>query len=310
MPSNYSKETLSALLKAEARRLGFAACGVAQAMPVGNSARSALDAWLANGEYGEMSYMARHYDVRTDPRRLVEGAESIVCVALNYYPAQFLRDDQYQFAWYAYGEDYHEVMRRKLGALLDYLQSLVPATTARAFVDTAPLLERYHAVQAGIGWQGKNTQQIVPHAGSCFFLGELITTLPLAYDAPIADRCGTCRRCLDACPMRALTPYHLDARRCLSYLTIEHRGNLPPDAIPALGNRVFGCDECQRACPHNRFATPATEPSLQASPAFMNLRKETLETLSDEQFTTLFGKSAVRRTKYEGLKRNVESVSG
>jgi epoxyqueuosine reductase len=257
-----------------------------------------------------MYYLTAHGDLRSDPRLLLDGARTVISVALNYYPVRFLRNDQYQFAWYAYGADYHEVMRDKLHRLSAYLQSLVPKAAVRVCCDTAPLLERYWAWQAGLGWIGKNTQLIMPHAGSCFFLGEILTTAELEVDRPYPNRCGSCRRCLDACPAGALTaPCRLDARRCLSYLTIEYRGELPAATATQLGNRVYGCDECQRACPHNRWVTPTSEPALQPSAAFLSLDKAQLQHMTESEFRTVFGNSAVRRTKYLGLMRNVHAIT-
>lgn len=302
----YDRLSLSQAIKAEALRLGFSACGITQAGPVDEDTRNRLTEWLRQGRQAEMGYMGNHTEKRLDPRLLVEGSRSIVCVALNYYPARKLRDDQLQFAYYAYGKDYHEVMRQKLTQLLAYIDGHLTPATGRAFCDTAPVLERYWAQQAGLGWIGKNTQLIIPHAGSYCFLGELLLDVELAYDTPVTDRCGNCTRCLDACPTRALEqPRLLDAGRCLSYLTIEHRGAIPEREARTMGNRIYGCDECQRACPHNRFAQANHTPELQPTENFLNMQPEQWERLTVEEYRELFKGSAVKRAKYEGLVRNI-----
>ncbi|WP_220575469.1 tRNA epoxyqueuosine(34) reductase QueG [Bacteroides fragilis] len=301
----------SKALKAEALRLGFSACGIAPAGPVDPVHQDFLKEWLGSGRHAGMAYMANHFDKRCDPALLVEGTRCVVSVALNYYPATRLPEDEYQFAWYAYGMDYHDLMREKLTALFRFIQeSDVPELDGRVFCDTAPVPERYWAWRAGLGWIGKNTQLIIPHAGSAFFLGELfLNTEADTYDRPRPNRCGTCNRCLQACPTQALeAPYGLDARRCLSYLTIENKGEIPASISPLMGNRVYGCDECQKACPWNRFATPCRTPELQPSPEFMNMKKEDWQQLSEEKYRTLFKGSAVKRAKYSGLIRNIKQM--
>ena len=295
----------SKALKAEALRLGFSACGIAPAGPVDPVHRDFLKEWLGSGRHAEMAYMGNHFDKRCDPALLVEGTRCVVSVALNYYPATRLPEDEYQFAWYAYGKDYHDLMREKLTTLFRFIQeSDVPELDGRVFCDTAPVLERYWAWRAGLGWIGKNTQLIIPRAGELFLNTEADT-----YDRPRPNRCGTCNRCLQACPTQALeAPYGLDARRCLSYLTIENKGEIPASISPLMGNRVYGCDECQKACPWNRFATPCRTPELQPSPEFMNMKKEDWQQLSEEKYRTLFKGSAVKRAKYSGLIRNIKQM--
>lgn len=301
----------SKALKAEALRLGFSACGIAPANPIDTSHRDFLHEWLNSGKHAEMAYMTNHFDKRCNPTLLVEGTRCVVSVALNYYPATPLTEEKYQFAWYAYGKDYHDLMREKLTALFQFIQkSDVPEVNGRLFCDTAPVPERYWAWRAGLGWIGKNTQLIIPHAGSTFFLGELFLNIEAdVYDHPMPNRCGTCNRCLQACPTQAIkASYGLDARRCLSYLTIENKGEIPSTISPLLGNRIYGCDECQKACPWNRFATPCLIPELQPSPEFMNMKKEDWQQLSEEKYRTLFKGSAVKRAKYSGLMRNIKKV--
>lgn len=299
------------LVKLEALRLGFSACGIAPAAPVDEADKQALKEWLSAGNHAGMAYMENYFDKRCDPRLLVEGTRSVVSVALNYYPVRKLPAKEYQFAWYAYGKDYHDVMRSKLTALFEYIrQHLAPTLSGRVFCDTAPVLERYWAWRAGLGWIGKNTQLIIPRAGSTFFLGELFLNVEAdRYDTPHPNRCGACTRCLQACPTNALeAPHKLDARRCLSYLTIENKGEIPASIAPRMGNRVYGCDECQKACPWMRFATPCQTPELQPSPAFLAMTKKEWDNLTEEQYKTLFKGSAVKRAKYKGLVRNIKEA--
>ena len=228
----------SKALKAEALRLGFSACGIAPAEPIDQAHQNALKMWLDADRQAGMTYMANHFDKRCDPALLVEGTRCVVSVALNYYPATRIPDEEYQFAWYAYGKDYHDLMREKLAALFRFIQeSDVPELNGRMFCDTAPVPERYWAWRAGLGWIGKNTQLIIPHAGSTFFLGELfLNTEADTYDRPQPNRCGRCNRCLQACPTKALeTPYSLNAHRCLSYLTIENKSEIPDSIAPFMG---------------------------------------------------------------------------
>lgn len=255
--------------------------------------------------------MGYHLEKRLDPRLLVEGTRSIVSVALNYYPSRFLREDQYQFAWYAYGKDYHDIMKARLTALQEYISAHSPLPLqSRIFCDTAPVLERYWAWRAGLGWIGKNTQLIIPHAGSCFFLGEIFLSAEAdEYDQPLTSRCGNCTRCLDACPTKALeAPFLLNSGRCLSYLTIEHREAIPPAEGKKMGNKIYGCDECQKACPRNRFSTPCQTPELQPTDAFMQMEKKNWHALTEEQYRVIFKGSAVKRAKYTGLMRNIHQV--
>lgn len=306
------KNALSAeLIKAEALRLGFAACGITPAHTVDVTNTNAYRQWLDNEYQANMSYMANNFEKRLDPCLLMEGTRSIVCVALNYYPAQLLTHDQYQFAWYAYGKDYHDIMKIKLAALQAFIKSTTPLPLqSRTFCDTAPVPERYWAWRAGLGWIGKNTQLILPHAGSAYFLGELFLDTDIDhYDHPLPNRCGACNRCLQACPTKALeAPYTLNSGLCLSYLTIEHRDSIPPAIAPKMRNKIYGCDECQRACPWNRFATPCSTLELQPTPAFMQMQKTDWQTLSEEQYRSLFKGSAVKRAKYSGLIRNIETA--
>lgn len=301
------------MIKDEAARLGFSACGIAWVEPVEAEMRR-LDTWLAKGYQAGMAYLANHREIRRDPQGLVEGAKSIISVALNYYPARKRDPEQPHIAYYAYGRDYHEVVKEKLRQLWQYVARNLPEGTveeARVFTDSAPLLERYWAWKAGLGWIGKNTQLILPGKGSYFFLGEIVTTWEAdAYDKPVPSRCGTCDRCLLACPTGALEKAHtLNANHCLSYLTIENRGEIPPREARLLGNRLYGCDTCQQVCPWNRFATPATEPDFQPSEALLQLQKEDLKMFTKDDYNRIFAKSAVKRAKYEGLIRTIKHLN-
>ncbi len=296
-------------VKAEAFRLGFSACGLAEAQPVGTEAAARFDRYLAEGRHATIDYLVRQRELRLDPRRLLPGTRTVVSVALNYYPARRLAADRYRFAYYAYGLDYHDVVRRRLRTLFERLRALYGSgLEGRAFCDTAPLPERYWAWKAGLGWTGRNTQLILPGQGSYFFLGELLLNAPAdRYATPLAPQCGTCRCCLDACPGRALDEAGgLDARRCLSYLTIEHRGPLPEGV--RLGRCIYGCDRCQTVCPHNLSASPTDIPEFSPSDALMDMRPADWQALSVERYRALFRGSAVKRAKYEGLMRNIRAV--
>ena len=319
-----STDDLTLKIKAEARRLGFFACGVARAQRVSPEAEAELRRWLEDGREADMEYMANYTDKRLDPRLLMPGAKSIVCVALNYTPQQTPAQGQYQFAAYAFGKDYHDIMKERLRALAtafgfeDALHSQRGEGLYRAFADTGPLLERYWAQQAGLGWTGRNHQLIIPHAGSMFFLGELLLDVELRYDQPMRSRCGRCHRCVDSCPTQAILPSAhsggeapdtvFDARRCLSYQLIENRRELSPEAKRNMGDCIYGCDRCQQACPWNHFATPTCDPLLQPSPELLKMTKDDWRHLTVEQYRRLFKGSAVKRVKYEGLMRNIQAA--
>lgn len=301
-------------IKAEASRLGFFVCGFARAEPVSEAMRRHYLGWLADGRNADMAYLGNNLDKRFDPRLLMPGVKTIVVVAQNYFPARRLPEGEPQIADYALGLDYHDIVKQKLRQLA----ATVGIADYRAFVDTAPVLERYWAVRAGLGWIGKNQQLIIPHAGSEFFLGELFVTVELPPDEPLPNRCGTCHRCVDACPTHALSLpatcvegygdiTRFDARLCLSYQTIENRGELTVDAKAAMGDTFYGCDRCQRACPWNRFAKPSTEPLLQPREELLAMTQQKWENLTEEDYRRLFKGSAVKRAKYEGLMRNINA---
>lgn len=301
---------LSVSIKKKAKELGFDACGIAEVSSADTEALF-FDRWIAEGYHAGMKYMENYRDIRLNPAGLIEGARSVISVALNYYPAQKQSPDAPRISYYAYGKDYHIVLKDKLRQLWQYiteelLPSIEPVPEARAFTDSAPLLERYWAWKAGLGWIGKNTNLIIPGKGSFFFLGEIVTTLELDYDSPQENRCGDCRRCLDACPTGALeSAGHLNANKCISYLTIEHKGDIPSELASRLGNRLYGCDTCQEVCPWNRFAVPTREEAFTPSPAFLSFKKEDLADFTREDYNRIFARSAVKRAKYEGLIRTI-----
>lgn len=299
---------VSARIKAKTRELGFLACGIAEAVCLEDE-KSRLEHWLREGMHGEMSYMANHFDKRLDPRLLLENARSVVSVLLNYFPSEKQADDEAPvLSKYAFGTDYHFVMKDKLGELLLFIQSEIAPCQGRCFVDSAPILDRAWAVRAGLGWIGKNTNLISVEHGSFFFIGELIIDLELHPDNHVVrNHCGTCTRCLEACPTQALVaPYSLDARKCISYQTIENRGEINEDLFGKFENRVFGCDICQDVCPWNLKSEPHSEPAFHPDTRLMNLKKKEWHEMDKPLFDELFRNSAVKRTRFEGLKRNLK----
>lgn len=296
-------------IKDYAYSLGFDACGICKAESVDVEEQQYFNEWIDNSFHADMDYMARNTDKRYDPTVLVENSRSIICVALNYYP-QTIQDKEYpQFAYYAYGKDYHDVVRAKLQQLFGYIKSMEPSLEGRGFVDTAPVLERYWAAKAGLGFIGKNSLLIIPKKGSYFFLGELVINLDLEYDAPLNLSCGNCTRCIDACPTKAIVkPKVVNAKRCISYQTIENKGEINHQIIPMLNNRFYGCDICQQVCPWNKYARPHKTEEFNPSQAFLGLSYQKLENLTVEEYQQIFKGSAVKRAKYIGLKRNLHAL--
>jgi epoxyqueuosine reductase len=295
------------LIRAEAHRLGFEFVGFARAERLDEEARR-LDAWLRQGAHGKMGYMENHFDLRVDPRLLVPDAKSVICLTFNYYTEKQQSDPEAPvISQYAYGEDYHFVVKDRLKSLLQYMREAIGEIEGRCFVDSAPVMEREWARRAGIGWNGKNTLTLHPRRGSFFFLAEIICDLPLVYDDPIRDHCGTCRRCIEACPTEAIAPegYFLDATKCISYLTIELREAIPEEFRPHMANRVFGCDICQDVCPWNRFSKPHEEPAFEPPAELLDMSRRDWQEMTEEVFGRVFKKSAVKRVKYAGLRRNV-----
>ena len=293
-------------MKAEALSLGFSACGIAKAGPVDAQVAAHYRQWIEQGGHADMHYLANNLDKRLDPTLLLEGARSIIVVALNYAPARRIPADEYQLAVYAYGRDYHDVLKDRIRQLI--LNSQFSILNSKIATDTVPILERYWAQLAGLGFIGRNHQLIIPQAGSMFFLGEIITTAEFDhYDEPMPNRCGTCRRCIDACPTGALGEV-FNSKKCLSYQTIENRGEIDEAAKDKIGNTIYGCDRCQQACPWNRFASPTDIPELQPSDDLLKMKREDWQHLSVEDYQKLFKGSAVKRAKYDGLMRNIRAA--
>lgn len=298
------------MIKAEAKRLGFYACGIARADEVEGAEYARIKEWLAMGMQGEMSYLERNENLRRDPRLLLPGTRSLIMVAMNYYPRVKQDNSQPQVAYYAYGRDYHKVLKKRLDSLLAFMQSEVdPTVVGRSFTDSAPILERYWAVKAGLGWRGKNGLLIIPGAGSYFFLGALLVSTELQADSPQISRCGRCRRCLDACPTKALLGEGLmDARKCISYLTIEQTGEIAPEIAERMGNRLYGCDACQQVCPWNRYAQPSEIEDFTPRPIIMSLKAELIELMNEEEFRLTFAGSAIKRAGLVGLQRSLRAI--
>jgi epoxyqueuosine reductase len=303
---------LSKWIVTEAERMGFDACGIANATVL-ESESALVEQWLDEGHEGEMSYLTRNKEKRYDPRLLVEGTKSIVTVLYNYYPKLQIGDgEHFKIAKYAYGADYHDVLKRKLRQLLERIETQTGKLDGvRVFVDSAPVLDRAWAVRCGLGFVGKNTTLIHPKKGSFFFIGHLFLPVALAETGQeLTNRCGRCTKCLDACPTHALeAPFHFDARKCISYLTIEYKGGLEDMDPRTFKGWMYGCDICQDVCPYNRFALPNLEPEFQPSEQLMAMHEDDWKHLSEADFKALFKHSAVQRAGYEGLKRNIEFIS-
>jgi epoxyqueuosine reductase len=294
----------------EADRLGFDACGISAAAYLEDE-HDYLKSWLTSGFHGCMSYMENHADKRVDPTRLVSGAKSVISVLINYFPSDHQQDPEAPvISKYAYGEDYHRVMRKKMKRLFRFIDESVAPVTGRYFVDSAPVLEKAWAARSGLGWIGKNTCLISNKLGSFVFIGELVVNIPLHYDEPVPGNCGTCTRCIDACPTGALVaPYRLDARRCISYLTIENKGDIGPEFRDKMENRVFGCDVCQDVCPWNRKAATHNVKEFNPIPRLMAMTRNDWHLVDEQQYEELFVRSAVKRTGLGGLKRNLSIIS-
>lgn len=295
----------SNLIKTEALRLGFLSCGISQADFLEAEAPR-LEAWLKKGMNGQMSYMENHFDKRLDPRLLVDGAKSVISVLLNYYPSEIQNSDSYKISKYAYGEDYHFVIKDKLKDLLHFIQDEIGEVNARVFVDSAPVLDKAWAAKSGLGWIGKNSNLISKQVGSFYFIAEIILDLDLEYDAPTTDHCGKCTACLDACPTGAIIqPYVVDGSKCISYFTIELKDNLPMEMKGKFDDWMFGCDVCQDVCPWNRFAKPHKEAAFQPNEDLLQFSKKDWEEITEDVFRKVFKNSAVKRTKLTGLERNI-----
>jgi len=300
------KEKYSSFIKSEALRLGFLSCGISKSGFLEEEAPR-LERWLNQNQHGQMSYMENHFDKRLNPNLLVDDAKSVVSLLLNYYPAETQNDDSYMISKYAYGQDYHFVIKEKLNALLYSIQKNIGEVTGRAFVDSAPVLDKAWAAKAGLGWIGKNSNLITKSVGSFYFVAELIIDLDLEYDHTTTDHCGTCTACIDACPTEAIVaPYVVDGSKCISYFTIELKENIPSEMKGKFNDWAFGCDVCQDVCPWNKFSKPHNEPLFNPHPDLLSMTKKDWEEITEETFKKVFKNSAVKRTKLDGLKRNID----
>ena len=305
---NRTKNTT--LIKNIAAQLGFDHCGIAKAGRLDEDARR-LEQWLSKGMQGSMHYMSNYFDMRVDPSKLVPGAKSVITLLLNYFPAQQQQQAVPQIAKYAYGNDYHEVIRGKLKVLMQLIQEQVGEINGRGFVDSAPVLERAWAQKSGLGWVGKNGNLINKQSGSFFFIATLITDMELEYDDAYAkDYCGTCTKCIDSCPTEAILPDKVvDGSKCISYFTIELKDALIPGSMKdKFDNWMFGCDVCQDVCPWNRFSKPTAEINFTPLPAILNFSNNDWEELTEENFKLIFKNSALKRSKFEGIKRNLKFI--
>lgn len=301
-----NKEKYSKFIKAEAKRLGFLSCGISKAGFLEEEAPR-LENWLNQNHHGEMKYMENHFDKRLNPTLLVDDAKSVISLLLNYYPFEIQNTDSYKMSKYAYGQDYHFVIKEKLKELLQTIQTEIGEVSGRAFVDSAPVLDKAWAAKSGLGWIGKNSNLLTQQVGSFYFIAELVVDLDLEYDYATTDHCGTCTACIDACPTEAIvSPYVVDGSKCISYFTIELKENIPQEMKGKMDDWIFGCDVCQDVCPWNRFSKSHNEPLFNPNPELLSMTKKDWEEITEETFKKVFKNSAVKRTKLDGLKRNIK----
>ncbi|WP_309609286.1 tRNA epoxyqueuosine(34) reductase QueG [Flavobacterium sp.] len=306
MINNNTKYT--SIIKQEAKRLGFLSCGISKAAFLEEEAPR-LENWLNKNMNGEMSYMQNHFDKRLNPTLLVDGAKSVISLLLNYYPSEVQNPDSYKISKYAYGQDYHFVIKEKLKALLHFIQTEIGEVSGLAFVDSAPVLDKAWAAKSGLGWLGKNGNLITKQIGSFYFIAELIVDLELEYDYATTDHCGSCTACIDACPTEAIvSPYVVDGSKCISYFTIELKENIPTEMKGKFDDWAFGCDVCQDVCPWNKFSKSHSEPLFNPNPEILSFTKKDWEEISEDVFNKVFKNSAIKRTKLEGLKRNINFI--
>jgi epoxyqueuosine reductase len=281
-------------------------CGISKAGFLEEEAPR-LEKWLNENRHGQMQYMENHFDKRLDPTLLVDGAKSVISLLLNYYPSETQQNETYKISKYAYGEDYHFVIKEKLKELLHSINENIGEVGGRAFVDSAPVLDKAWAAKSGLGWIGKNSNLLSKQVGSFFFIAELIVDIELEYDTAVTDHCGSCTACLDACPTQAIVqPYVVDGSKCISYFTIELKENIPQEMKGSFDDWAFGCDVCQDVCPWNRFSKPHSEPLFNPNPEMLSFTKKDWEEITEETFRAVFKNSAVKRTKFSGLKRNLD----
>ncbi|WP_433835227.1 tRNA epoxyqueuosine(34) reductase QueG [Flavobacterium anhuiense] len=301
-----SKETYSKFIKEEAKRLGFLSCGISKAGFLEQEAPR-LENWLKNNRNGQMAYMENHFDKRLDPTLLVADGKSVVSLLLNYYPDSVQNQESFKISKYAYGQDYHFIIKDKLKELLHSIQENIGDVSGRAFVDSAPVLDKAWAAKSGLGWIGKNSNLITQKVGSFYFIAELIIDLELEYDHAVTDHCGSCTACIDACPTQAIVaPYIVDGSKCISYYTIELKDNLPEEMKGKFDEWMFGCDTCQDVCPWNRFSKPHSEPLFNPNPDLLSFTKKDWLEITEETFKLVFKNSPIKRTKFDGLKRNIK----
>ena len=301
-------ESLTNDIKTKAKALGFMSCGISKAGFLEEEAPK-LEYWLNKNMNGEMSYMERNFDMRLDPTKIVEGAKSVISLTYNYYTEKTSKDSNFKISKYAYGNDYHFVIKNKLKDLFEYIKEKTGDINGRVFVDSAPVLERAWAKKSGLGWIGKNTNLISKKNGSFFFLCEIILDLELEYDHIDTDHCGSCTACIDACPTNAIVePYVVDGSRCISYYTIELKNNIPDYAKNTYDDWIFGCDICQDVCPWNRFSKPHKEPLFNSDDEFLSMNKNDWIEMTKETFNKVFKNSAIKRAGFDGIKRNIEFI--
>jgi epoxyqueuosine reductase len=300
-----NKEKYTQFIKAESKRLGFLSCGISKAGFLEEEAPR-LENWLNQNRHGEMQYMENHFDKRLNPTLLVDHAKSVISLLLNYYPSDFQNEDSYKISKYAYGQDYHFVIKEKLKELLHSIQTEIGEVSGRAFVDSAPVLDKAWAAKSGLGWIGKNSNLLTQKVGSFYFIAELIVDLELDFDNATTDHCGTCTACIDACPTEAIVaPYVVDGSKCISYFTIELKENIPTAMKGKMDDWMFGCDVCQDVCPWNKFSKAHSEPLFSPNLDVLSFSKKDWEEITADTFQKVFKNSAVKRTKLEGLQRNI-----
>jgi len=303
-----NKKHYTELIKNEAKRLGFISCGISRAEFLEDEAPR-LEKWLKMKMNGEMKYMENYFEKRLDPRKLVDDAKSIISLTYNYYPEDLQNKEAPKVSKYAYGMDYHYVIKEKLNFFLTFIKDKIGNVHGRAFVDSAPILEKAWAAKSGIGWVGKNSNLITKKVGSFYFLAELIVDLDLDYDTIESDHCGQCTACIDSCPTQAITqPYVVDGSKCISYFTIELKENIPKEFKGKFDDWVFGCDVCQDVCPWNKFSKSHKEPLFQTSSELMKMSRDEWNEITEETFNKIFKNSAVKRTGYKGLTRNLNFI--
>lgn len=303
---NGSKSKYTAIIKSEAQRLGFLSCGISKAGFLEEEAPR-LERWLKQNYHGEMSFMESYFDKRLDPTLLVDDSKSVISLLLNYYPPELQTEGSYKISKYAYGKDYHNVIKKKVKKLLNYIKAEIGDVSGRAFVDFAPVMDKAWAAKSGLGWIGKHSNLLTQKVGSFYFIAELIVDLELDYDHATTDHCGTCTACLDACPTEAIVaPYVVDGSKCISYYTIELQDNLPTEMKGKFNDWMFGCDICQDVCPWNKFSKAHNEPLFQPYPELLSYTKKDWEEITQETFEKVFPNSPLKRAKLSGLKRNID----